>query len=234
MLRYDPGASLAHSLDPRSKLAVQVGFAGAAFAHTTPTGLATLTAVTGGVLAAARLSPVAVAVDIRYVLPILVAGPILEGVRLGPPWFSVSAATFPALASYRVLLILFVSAAYVQTTPVRESRAAIQWLVPGKPGQFLGMGVSFVFRFLPVLRADLSRARDAMHARLGTELPLTERMRLVAVSGFARAFDRADRLSLALRARCLSWNPTLPPLTFGTGDVAATLVALALAGSVLL
>lgn len=234
MLRYDPGATLVHTLDPRTKLAAQAGFAVAAFAHTTPPGLAVLTVVAAVVLALSRLSPVAVAVDVRYALPVLVAGPLLEGLRLGPPWFSVSEATVPALAGYRVLLILFVSAAYVTTTPVRESRAAIQWLVPGRPGQFLGIGVALVFRYLPVLRADLARLQDAMRARLGNQRPVTERMRLVTAGGLRRAFERSDTLSLAMRARCLAWNPTLPPLAFRTRDWAGLAVAVALAGSALL
>ena len=234
MLRYEPGASPAHRLDPRSKLCFQFGFAAAAFAHTTPRGLAALTGVTLAVLAVARTSPLAAAVDLRVALPFLVAAPLLEGLVLGPPWFSVAEARFPALASYRVLLLLFVSVAYVRTTPVRESRAAIQWLVPGKPGQFLGIGVALVFRFLPVLRDDLLRAREAMQARLGTGRPLSERMRIVATAGLRRAFARSDTLALALRARCFAWNPTLPPLALAARDLPVLVLGGALAASVLL
>ena len=234
MLRHRPGTTLAHRLDPRSKLAVQFGFAAAAFAHTTPRGLAVLTVVAAAVLAAGRTSPLAAARELRLALPFLLAAPLLEGLVVGPPWFSLAEARFPALASYRVLLLLLVSVVYVHTTPVRESRAAIGWLLPGRAGQFLGTGVALVFRFLPVLAADLARARDAMRARLGTERPLTERMRVVATSGLGRAFDRSDTLALALRARCLAWNPTLPPLAFGARDLPALALAVGLAGSVLL
>ncbi|MFB6164392.1 MAG: energy-coupling factor transporter transmembrane protein EcfT [Haloarculaceae archaeon] len=228
MLRYRPGSTIAHALDPRAKLAFQFGFAVTAFAHTTLGGLAGLTALTAGVLVAARLSPLRAAVEFRVVLPILVAGPLLEGLTLGSPWFSVQQAWFPALASYRALLILFVSTAYVYTTPVRESRAAIQWAVPGRVGRVLATGVAFVFRFLPVLQADLRRTREAMAARLGTERPLSERMRLVATAGLRRTTDRADALSLALQARCYSWNPTPPPLSFGLADGFVVLAAVAL------
>jgi biotin transport system permease protein len=55
-------------------------------------------------------------------------------------------------------------------------------------------------------------------------------MRLVATAGLRRAFSRADRLSLALRARCLSWNPTLPALRFRAVDAPVLLLAAALAG----
>jgi biotin transport system permease protein len=62
-------------------------------------------------------------------------------------------------------------------------------------------------------------------------------MRLVATAGLRRAFARADRLALALRARCFAWNPTLPALGFGSVDYlvlagSLALAAVALAGPV--
>lgn len=225
MLTYEPGASPAHRLDPRSKLAVQVTFAIAAFVYTTPRGLAILTGLTLALLAVAWTPPHRVLWEYRFVFPFLLAAPILDGVTWGAPWFVVENAIAPALAGYRVLLVLLVAAAYVRTTPVRESRAAVQWAIPGKPGQFLGMGVAFVFRFLPVLRADLGRIRDAQRARLGTERSVPERAQHIVIAAFNRAFDRADTFALALQARCFSWNPTLPELRFSRVDVVALLLA---------
>jgi len=233
MLTYEPGDSLAHGLDPRSKLTFQFGLAAAAFAHTTPRGLAALTGVALAALFAARLSlPVALR-EYRFAISLLAMAPLLEALALGPPWIRPADAVGPALAGYRVVLILLVTGAYVRTTPVRESRAAIQRTVPGRPGQFLGLGVSFVFRFFPVLLADLGRIRQAMAARLGDRRPVRERMRLVAVAGFNRAFARADRFALALRARCFAWNPTLPELRFGPADYATLAAAAALAATAL-
>lgn len=228
MLTYEPGSSIAHRLDPRAKLAVQIGFALAAFSHTTLRGLSLLTVLTGCILAAAALSPRAALRGIRYALAFLVAGPLLSMIVLGPPWLVPTEAVGPLLASYRVVLVLLVSVAYVRTTAVRESRAAIQLVVPGRLGRLLGVGVSLVFRFLPVLIADLSRARAAVKARLGTERPLTNRMRTVAAAGIRRAFGRADRLGMALRARCFAWNPTLPALKLSLWDIPALLLAIGL------
>jgi biotin transport system permease protein len=233
VLQYEPGDSLAHHLDPRAKLAVQMAFVAAAFAHTTVPGLAALSVLTAGLLALAATSPLDTLREVRVFLPLLVLGPLLQGVTLSAPYFSVTEARFPALAAYRTLLVLFVAAAYVRTTRVRDSRAAIQHTVPGKPGQFLGMGVAFVFRFLPVLQRDLSRVRDASRARLGDHRRLHERMRTVALGGLNRAFSRSTAFSLALQARCFAWNPTLPRLRFARADwvalgVAATLLAVAL------
>ena len=87
----------------------------------------------------------------RAFLPFLVAAPVVEALTLGSPWVVPSDAIRPALASYRVLLLLLVSTAYIRTTPIRASRAAIQHLVPGRLGVLLGAGVGLVLRFLPPL-----------------------------------------------------------------------------------
>ncbi|MFB6227100.1 MAG: energy-coupling factor transporter transmembrane protein EcfT [Halobacteriales archaeon] len=231
MLTYEPGETVVHRLDPRSKLAFQLGFAATAFAHPTPPWLAGLSLLALVVVAATRTPLFPTLWALRLPIALLAVAPLFEGVRLGPPWFSTAAAWPPLLAGYRIGLVLLVSAAYVRTTPVRETRAAIQRTIPGKAGQFLGVGVALVARFLPVLRADFERAREAMRARLGDRRRLDERLQVVAVGGLRRALERADRLALALRARAFSWNPTLPPLSFRARDYALTVVAIALAAS---
>lgn len=234
MLSYEPGDSIAHRLDPRSKLAVQVGFAAAALAHTSPAALAALTAVAAGVGAAAGLSPGRTAATLRIPAALLAAGPLVAALTLGPPWFEPAAAVEPARGSYRVLLVLVVSGAYVRTTPASGSRAAIQRTVPGKPGQLLGVGIALVFRFLPVIRADLQRIRQASAARLGTERGAVERATTIGILGLERTFRRADRLALALQARCFAWEPTLPALSLSRLDLPALALAAALAASALL
>ncbi|WP_251342193.1 energy-coupling factor transporter transmembrane component T family protein [Haloplanus halophilus] len=224
MIRYVAGDTPVHRLDPRTKLFVQAAVAVAAFAHTTPRGLALLTAFVAGVCWLAATPVLASLRSYRAFLPFLVAGPAVEGATLGAPWFVPADAVAPALASYRVVLLLLVSTAYIRTTRVRESRAAIQWLLPGRPGVVLGAGVGFVLRFLPVLRDDLSTIRQAMDARLGSERSLRERIRLIGVTGLRRVFVRADRFALALQARCFAWNPTLPELDPTWRDWPALLV----------
>jgi biotin transport system permease protein len=229
-VRYRPDDSLAHSLDPRAKLAAQAAFVAAAFAHTTPIGLAALTVVAVGVARAARLSVRRTLVAYRAFLPFLLAGPLLEAVTVGAPWVRPADAVAPALASYRVVLVFVVAGAYVRSTPVRETRAAIQHTVPGRVGTLTGVGVGLVFRFLPVLRDDLRLTRDAVRVRAGDSRRLHDRMRVVATVGLRRAFARADRLAFALRARCFAWNPTLPALTFGRRDYLVLVASGALAG----
>jgi len=228
MITYVAGDTPIHRLDARTKLFVQAAVAVAAFAHTSPRGLLLLSAF---VVAVCRLAATPLRHSLRTYrafLPFLVAGPLVEGATLGAPWFVPADAVTPALASYRVVLLLLVSTAYIRTTRVRESRAAIQWLLPGRAGVVLGAGVGFVLRFLPFLRDDLATIRGAMDARLGSERPLRERIRLIGVTGLRRVFRRADRFALALQARCFAWNPTLPPLTPTWRDVPGVLVGVGL------
>lgn len=227
VFRYRPGDSFAHRLDPRTKMAAQFAFVAVAYAHTTPRGLAILTVVAVASLGAAGTGPFAALYGFRFALPFLLSAPIVAGLTIGSPWFLVGDALETGLASYRVLLVLFVGAAYVRSTSVRESRAAIQRTVPGRPGQLLGVGFGITVRSVPLLRRELLAMRRATRARLGDERPLRERIRIVAIGGVSRALSRSDRLALALRARCFSWNPTLPPLSTGPVDY---LLALAAAG----
>lgn len=233
MLSYVPGDTIVHRLDPRTKLGAQIAFAAVAFASTTPRALLWLTGPVLLVLAAARVHPIGALSSLRFPLLLLAIAPILEGLTLGPPWFSSAAAWAPGLAAYRVVLILLVSATYVRTTPVRETRAAIEWVLPGRAGRFLGVGTGLVLRSLPLLRADLRRSRDAVRARLGDRRRLDARMRVVALAGLRRAFGRADRLGLALQARCFSWNPTGPVLRFSRLDGAVWLGIVGLLATVL-
>ncbi len=217
-LSYVPDDAPAHRFDPRAKLLFQVGFAAAAYAYTTPQGLITLTLVAAVALRLAGGGPRSLW-PYRFALPFLVVAPFVAGATLGDPWFRLDRAADTALASYRVVLVLVVAAAYVRSTRIRDSRAAIQHTIPGRAGALLGVGVALVFRFLPLLKRDLLTTREAIAARGGGALSVHERMRLVAAAGITRAFERADRLGVALSARCFAWNPTLPRLAFGRVDV---------------
>lgn len=225
---FTPGKTVIHRLDPRTKVLCQLGFAAAAFRYATPRGLVLLALFTLAVLVAAHIDPLRVLWSYRFVFPFLLIAPVISSLSFGQPWIRPADALPAVHASVRVLLVLLVGAVYVKTTSVRESQAAIAFLVPGRLGRILGLAVGLVFRFLPVLREDLFTMRDAMAARLGDERPVPERMQRLTVMGLTRVFTRADRLTLALQARCLSWNPTAPPLAFTRLDVIPLLIGASL------
>lgn len=230
-MSYRPGSTLLHRLDPRSKLGFQLCFAVAVFSHG-PLGVAVLSVLAVGWLAVARLSPLTVAYDFRYPLVLLAVTPLIAGIRFNPVGLAPGPTQTAAFASVRVLPVFAISAAYIATTPIRDSRAAVQWSVPGRLGTLLGVGIGLTVRLLPVLRRELFDARTAVRARLGDQPGLLARVRLLTRVGLRRVGGLSGRLSLALRARCFAWNPTLPPLAFSRLDVPVLVLATALALSV--
>ena len=231
MLTYRPGDSVAHRLDPRTKLAFQLGFAIAVFARVSVPWLAGMLALGLVCLAAARLSPVRALRGYWFVLMVLSFGPLLGGLTLGPPWFRIGPALDSVRAIARVVPVLLVSAAFVHSTPVRDTRAAIQRTVPGRFGQLLGVGVALTIRFVPVVRSDVERVREALLARVWDRRSLRERASRLATLSVLRALSRSDRLAVALRARCFAYNPTLPALGFTRLDYPVLALSIVLAVS---
>lgn len=229
MLRYTPGETLAHRLDPRTKLCFQAGFAIAVFAQPTPPRLAGMTVVAFLVLVVAGASLRRTLRAYWVVLLLLALGPVVAAVTLGPPWVDTDRAAGSALAVARVVPVLFVSGAYVHATPVRDTRAAVQRTVPGRTGRLLGVGMGLTFRFVPVVREDVRRVREAVLARGGRDRPFRDRVSRIATLSLVRALDRRDRLAVALRARCFAWNPTLPRLAFGRADYPVLVLSVGLA-----
>jgi biotin transport system permease protein len=234
MLTYTPGETPVHRLDPRAKIAFQVGFAIAALAAASLFGLAAVFALGVVCSIAAGLSPVRALRAYWLVLVVLALGPVIGGLTLGSPWFRVEHALASLWSVARIVPVLLVSAAFVHATPVRDTRAAIQHTVPGRFGQLLGVGIALTFRFVPVLRADVGRIQEAIAARGGGCRPWRDRASRLATLSLISALQRADSLSVALRARCFSYNPTLPELQFGRLDYAVVALSVGLAVSPLL
>ncbi len=231
MVTYEPGETLVHRLDPRSKLLMQAGLAIAAFTHPSLWWIFGLTVLAVGGLAVARYSPLDALWSYRIVIVVLALGPVIAGIRLGPPWFRIGPALDSVRSVTRLLPVLLVSAGYMYTTPVRDTRAAIQRSIPGRPGQLLAVGVALTVRFVPILRADVATIRSAIRARGGETRSLSDRASRIAGLSLHRAWSRSDALSTALRARCFAYNPTLPPLRFGPIDYLVIGLGLALAVS---
>lgn len=230
MLTYTPGETLGHRLDPRTKLAFQFGFAIAAVTTTEFRWVLLLTGVGIVSLWAGGLSVRRALRAYWVVLATLALVPILAGITLTAPYFDIERASSSLQAVSRIVPILLVSAVFVYTTPVRETRAAIQHTIPGRFGQLLGVSVALTVRFIPVVRRDVTQIREALTARGGETRPLRDRAERIAVLSTGRALSRAETLSVALQARCFAWNPTLPRLRFAPIDypvlVTAGLLAL--------
>ncbi|QZA89640.1 energy-coupling factor transporter transmembrane protein EcfT [Salinarchaeum sp. IM2453] len=218
MISYEPSDTIVHRLDPRGKIIFQSAFALAVFVQSEPRWLLLFGAIAVVCLYLARCSVLATLRGFWFPLLILSLAPLFAMISFRPLAIDPQSALEPAKAGVRVIFVLFVSAAYIRTTPLRESRAAIQRLIPGRIGTFIGVGFGLVVRLFPAIRRDIQTLRKAEAARLGTERSIIKRAQTLGVGGLQAAMDRSDQLSRALQARCFAWNPTLPELTFACRD----------------
>ena len=230
MFRYDPTPTLFHHLDPRVKLFVQAAIAGVTITVTTLPETFAICLIAGLILYASHVRIIQFMWAMRYLLLILVMAPIVGAFQFGHPWLVPAEAIDPGLAAVRVLALVAIGLVYVRSTSIRESQAAIQWLVPGKPGRFLALGVGLVFHSLPALRRELQLTTTAIAVRGGEQRPILERMQLVASVGIHRSWERHDRVTNALIARCLSWHPTVPELDLAVYDYPALVVGMVFVG----
>lgn len=208
-----------YRLDPRTKLLLQLAVVGVAYLKTEPLPLVILSGLIGGSLLMNQISIRHLVFELRYLIGFLSIAPIIGAVHLGTPWFELSGAIPPGLAAYRVFLLVVVGLVIVRTTRDRELQAAIRWFIPGRLGQVIALGVVLVLQFLPVIRSEIDRTMTAVSLRGGAARPVSERIRLIGIVVLVRLFDRTDRVSQALKSRCLSWNPTPVELRFSRIDI---------------
>ncbi len=225
MLTYHPGTSLAHALDPRTKLFLQLCCA-VPIILVSPLILPALTLGVIAIVTTAHLNLSETIYSYRFVAIVLLLAPVLEGLTIQPPWFSLTEAFPPAIASYRVALLILISTVYIHTTAPRDSRAAIQRTIPGKPGQFLGVGVMIIFHIFPRIITAITQLRAAMQARLSQSRPVTRQIELLTTNTLILLFQQSNQYSNALQTRCFAWNPTLPALKFDKIDLIAILAGL--------
>ncbi len=137
---------------------------------------------------------------------VLALAPFVAGVALGPPWFRVDPALRSALHVGRILPVLLVSAAYLTSTPVRDTRAAVQRLMPGNPARFSALGWRS--------SSDCSRWCSLTFARCATRsTPVVARL---ARYGTALGCSPSGRSNGRSTARTGSRSPSARAVSRGT------------------
>ena len=113
----------------------------------------------------------------------------------------------------------FAVAVVVAALTTAFAQVAVPYPLSPSPFTLQTVGVYLAGLLLgPVLVRDLREVRLAVRARGGDALTTRERIRTVSLVTVQRALSRSETLSVALRARCFSWNPTLPPLRLSRVD----------------
>ncbi|MGW8303485.1 MAG: energy-coupling factor transporter transmembrane component T family protein [Desulfobacterales bacterium] len=232
---FQPGTSLLHKLDVRFKLLflilISLVSLGGGF-----TGLGVLTGLVTALSIHSRLPLKSGFREFRFFLIFLVL--ILAARMLTTPGtaiieFKSFAITRPGLISgvlicWRMVIIAFVGFLFVFTTPSSEIKAAVEWfLKPAAfiPGKRIATMMGLIARFIPVILNQAKETAEAQRARCveNRRNPLYRIVRL-GVPLIRRTFEQADRLIVAMEARCYSENRTDPELSATRTDWIALLI----------
>ena len=238
---FQPGTSLLHKLDVRFKLLflilISLVSLGGGF-----TGLGVLTGLVAGLSIHSRLPLKSGFKEFRFFLIFLVL--ILVARMLTTPGTALIeiksiAITRPGLISgvlicWRLVIIALVGFLFVFTTPSSEIKAAVQWfLKPAAfiPGKRIATMMGLIARFIPVILNQARETTEAQRARcVEYRRNLLYRIVRLGVPLIRRTFEQADRLIVAMEARCYSENRTDPDLSATRTDWFALLIITIICG----
>jgi energy-coupling factor transporter transmembrane protein EcfT len=242
-LSFQPGTSLLHKLDVRFKLLflilISLVSLGGGFK-----GLGILTGLVTVLIIHCRLPLKSSFKEFRFFLIFLVL--ILIARMLTTPGTALIeinsiAITRPGLISgmlicWRLVIIALVGFLFVYTTPSSEIKAAVEWfLKPAAfiPGKRIATMMGLIARFIPVILNQARETAEAQKARCVEyrKNPLYRLVRL-GLPLIRRTFEQADRLIVAMEARCYSENRTDPALSATRIDWLALLIIIIICGLV--
>ena len=222
-LSFQPGISLLHRLDVRFKLLfvilISLVSLGGGF-----TGLGILTGLVTALIIHCRLPLKSGLKELRFFLIFLVL--ILVARMLTTPGTALIeinsiTITRPGLMSgvlicWRLVIIALVGFLFVFATPSSEIKAAVEWfLKPAAfiPGKRVATMMGLIARFIPVILNQAKETAEAQRARCveNRKNPFYRIVRL-GIPLIRRTFEQADRLIIAMEARCYSENRTDPDL----------------------
>ncbi len=220
---YRPGSSILHGLDVRFKLLCLVLLSLASL-KAAAWALFLLTLILLAMIFHMGLPVRSVAKTLGYVSILLVfvffarslstpGTPVVEFMTLV---FSREGIYDGAMVCWRLVIVILMGLSFVATTRSSAIKAAVEWLLgplPFIPAQRTATMMSLILRFVPVIFEQARETIDAQRAR-GVENRKNPvyRLRKLALPLLRRTFERADKLAMAMEARCYSGNRTDPVL----------------------
>lgn len=123
---------------------------------------------------------------------------------------------------WRLFDVIVVGLLFVSTTRSLEIKSAVEWFldpVPFIPAKRVATMMSLLMRFMPVILEQAKETADAQRAR-GVENRKNPvyRMSKLGIPLMRRTFERADKLVLAMEARCYSEERVDPKLASDRKD----------------
>jgi biotin transport system permease protein len=127
-----------------------------------------------------------------------------------------------AVVCWRLLIVIMTGVSFVTTTRTSEIKAAVQWVLkpfPGIPEKKIAFMMSLFVRFVPIIFHQAKETQAAQKARgIENRKNPIYRLRMLGIPLMRRTFEQADRISLAMTARCYSENRTDPRLSCRARD----------------
>jgi len=229
VLGFHAGDSGLHKLDVRFKLLFLVVISLSSLKAFVPS-LSLLTLVLMVALMSAGMSLKAALKDLRYVFWLLLF--VFMARSLSVPGASViefkSVAVTReglyegAIVCWRLVIVIMAGLSFVLTTRSSEIKAAVEWMLkpfPWVPAKRIAIMLSLIVRFIPVIFEQAKKTAEAQRAR-GVENRKNPvyRLKMFGIPLMRRVFERADKLALAMEARCYSENRTDSLLSSGVRD----------------
>lgn len=119
--------------------------------------------------------------------------------------------------SWRLWLILMSGILFVNTSKISDIKAAVQWFlkpIPLIPEKKVGVILSLMIRFLPFIMEKAREISEAQKARgVGLRKNPVYRIRVYILPLLRSLFENADKLVIAMEARCFNPDRSDPELT---------------------
>ena len=250
--QYFPGNSVAHRLDPRTKILLVVIYIVALFQAEGWVGYGLVTLVTLFCMAASKIKPASMFKGVKPMLFIIVLTALLnifytEGTPIRPGWII----TWEGIAravQMMLRIILLISGTFLltyTTSPIALTDGLEILMSPLKklkvPVHEMTMMMSMALRFIPTLISETDKIMSAQKARgadfeTGSLVQRARAMVPLLVPLFVGAFRRAEDLALAMDARCYrggAGRTRMKQLKYGRNDALAGLVMLLLLAAVI-
>jgi biotin transport system permease protein len=220
---FRPGSSVLHGLDVRFKLLFLVLISLTSL-KAYPAALSVLTLMLAVALWHAQRSLKSILKAFRYVFVIFAfiffaralstpGSAVIEfkGVSMTREGFYDG-----AMVCWRLVIVVLTGLAFISTTRPSEIKAAVEWLLnpfPFIPSKRIATMMSLVVRFIPVIFDQARETADAQRARgVNNRKNPIYRLKKLGIPLMRRTFERADKLAVAMEARCYSENRTDPGL----------------------
>ncbi|MFC1811635.1 energy-coupling factor transporter transmembrane component T family protein [Thermodesulfobacteriota bacterium] len=220
---YRPGTTLLHRMDVRFKILFLVLISLSSL-KATSAALLVLTLVLSAVMLDARF-PVRQAIkEIRYFIVLLLMVFVARGLTTpGSSLIQLKFLSFTregiyggAMVCWRLTVVVMIGLLFVLSTRTSEIKAAVEWFLipfPFLKGKQVATMMSLVIRFMPMILYQAKETADAQRAR-GVENRKNPLYRLnkFTMPLIRRVFEKADKLAVAMEARCYTEERTDPGL----------------------